>query len=101
MTTDGFSRVRPDQMINLRHPLAELASPSARARSELSLAPSVLHRDRKGRVIECHGLFGLTRVVASAGLSPAGLPRLTVQLMSSPLYLQAAFSVSDESVVER
>ena len=45
--------------------------------------------------------FGPSAVIAGAGVSPAGRPRLPVRLMVSLLYLKHAFNESDESLVER
>ena len=101
MATDDFFRSRLDQMIDLRHPLAVLAGRIPWLALEASLAPSLAHRDRKGRVIEGMGLFGPTLELAGAGVSPAGRPRLPIRLMASLLYLKHAFNLSDEAVVER
>ena len=101
MATDDFFRARLDQMIDLRHPLVVLAGRIPWSALESSLAPHLAHRDRKGRVIEGMGLFGPTRELAGAGVSPAGRPRLPIRLMASLLYLKHAFNLSDEAVVER
>ena len=101
MATDDFFRARLDQMIDLRHPLAVLAGRIPWTTLESSLAPSLAHRDRKGRVIEGQGLFGPTLELAGAGVSAAGRPRLPIRLMASLLYLKHAFNLSDEAVVER
>ena len=52
MATDDFFRVRLDQMIEPRHPLVVLAGRIPWAALEASVAPSLAHRDRKGRVIK-------------------------------------------------
>jgi IS5 family transposase len=101
MATDDFFRARLDQMIDLRHPLAVLATRMPWADIEASLAPAFAHRDRKGRVVEGADMFGATLAVAGAGVSNAGRPRLPIRLMVALLYLKHAYNESDESLVER
>ena len=101
MATDDFFRARLDGMVDPRHPLAVLARKMPWAEIETALAPAFAHKDRKGRAVEGADMFGPTLVVAGAGVSPAGRPRLPIRLMVSLLYLKHAFNQSDESVVER
>ena len=101
MATDDFFRARLDGMVDPRHPLAVLARKMPWAEIEAALAPAFAHKDRKGRAVEGADMFGPTLVVAGAGVSPAGRPRLPIRLMVSLLYLKHAFNQSDESVVER
>jgi hypothetical protein len=101
MVTDDFFRARLDQMIDLRHPLAVLASRMPWSEIEASLAPVFAHRDRKGRLSEGADMFGPTLAVAGAGISNAGRPRLPIRLMVALLYLKYAYNESDESLVER
>ena len=101
MATDDFFRARLDQMIDLRHPLAVLASRMPWPQIESSLAPVFAHRDRKGRLSEGADMFGPTLAVAGAGISNAGRPRLPIRLMVALLYLKHAYNESDESLVER
>jgi len=101
MATDDFFRARLDGMVDLRHPLAVLASRMPWSEIEAALAPAFAHKDRKGRAVEGADMFGPTLTVAGAGVSPAGRPRLPIRLMVSLLYLKHAFNESDESVVER
>ena len=101
MATDDFFRSRLDQMIDLRHPLAVLASRMPWSQIEASLAPVFAHRDRKGRLSEGADMFGPTLAVAGAGISNAGRPRLPIRLMVALLYLKHAYNESDESLVER
>ena len=101
MPTDDFFRARIDQMIDLSHPLAVLARRMPWESLEKALAPAFAHRDRKGRSVPGHDLFGPTLEVAGAGVSPAGRPRLAIRLMVSLLYLKHAFDLSDEALVER
>ena len=101
MATDDFFRARLDQMIDLRHPLAVLATRMPWADIEESLAPVLAHRDRTGRVVEGADMFGPTVAVAGAGVSNAGRSRLPIRLMVALLYLKHAYNESDESLVER
>ena len=101
MATDDFFRARLETMIDLRQPLAVLARRMPWDEIETALAPSLSHRDRKGRQVEEADLFGKTAQVVSAGVSPAGRPRLPIRLMVSLLYLKHAFNLSDEELVER
>ena len=101
MATDDFFRARLDGMVDLRHPLAVLASRMPWSEIEAALAPAFAHKDRKGRAVEGADMFGPTLSVAGAGVSAAGRPRLPIRLMVSLLYLKHAFNESDESVVER
>lgn len=52
MATDDDFRARLDQMIDLRHALAVLATRMPWAQIEAALAPVFAHRDRKGRPVE-------------------------------------------------
>jgi IS5 family transposase len=89
------------EMIDLRHPLAVLASRLPWAQIEASLAPSFARRVRDGRVIEQDDLFGPSLQVAGSGVAAAGRPRLPLRLMTSLLYLKHAYKLSDEELVER
>ena len=100
MTADFF-RARLDQMIDLKHPLAALAQRLPWSQIEAALSPAFARRDREGRVIEGEDLFGPSLVVAGAGVSAAGRPRLSIRLMASLLYLKHAYNLSDEDVVAR
>jgi transposase, IS5 family len=88
-------------MIDMRHPLAVLATRMPWAQIEASLAPLFAHKDRAGQVVEGADMFGPTAQVVGAGVSNRGRPRLPIRLMVSLLYLKHAFNESDESVVER
>ena len=101
MATDDFFRARLDQMIDLRHPLAVLASRMPWPQIEASLAPVFAHLDRAGRLSEGADMFGPTLAMAGAGISNAGRPRLPIRLMVALLYLKHAYNESDESLVER
>jgi IS5 family transposase len=101
MSTPDFFRARLDQMIDLRHPLAVLATRMPWQQIEASVAPLLARKDRRGRSIEGAELFGPTLQVVGAGVSAAGRPRLAIRLMVSLLYLKHAYGLSDEAVVER
>jgi IS5 family transposase len=101
MATDDFFRSRLDQMIELRHPLAVLASRMPWSQIEAALSPAFARKSINGKVIEQDDLFGRTLEIAGGGTSAAGRPRLPVRLMSALLYLKHAFNLSDEELVER
>ena len=101
MTTPDFFRARLDAMIDLRHPLAVLATRMPWAEIESALAPCFARQDRQGRPIEGLDLFGPSLQMAGAGTSPAGRRRLPIRLMVGLLYLKHAFGESDETVVQR
>jgi transposase, IS5 family len=99
--TDDFFRSRLDSMIDLRHPLAVLATRMPWAQLEATMAPLLAHRNREGIAAEVIDLFGATAQLAGAGVSAAGRPRLPIRRMLGLLYLKHAFNESDESVCER
>ncbi|WP_157636956.1 IS5 family transposase, partial [Burkholderia ubonensis] len=99
--TDDFFRSRLDSMIDLRHPLAVLATRMPWAQLEATMAPLFAHRNREGVAAEVIDLFGATAQLAGAGVSAAGRPRLPIRRMLGLLYLKHAFNESDESVCER
>jgi transposase, IS5 family len=101
MATDDFFRARLDSMIDMRHPLAVLATRMPWTDIESALAPAFEHKDRKGNVIEGADLFGPTCELVGAGVSARGRPRLPIRLMVSLLYLKHAFNLSDEELVQR
>jgi transposase, IS5 family len=101
METSDFFRSRIDAMINLGDPLAVLATRLPWGQIEAGLAPVFAHRDRAGAVNADVDLFGPSLVVAGAGRSNAGRPRLAIRLMTSLLYLKHSFNLSDEEVVQR
>jgi transposase, IS5 family len=101
MSTDDFFRARLDSMIDMRHPLAVLATRMPWAQIEAALAPALAHKDRSGTSVQGADLFGPSSQVVGAGVSARGRPRLPVRLMVSLLYLKHAFNESDESLVER
>ena len=96
MPTDDFFRARLDSMIDMRHPLAVLATRMPWAEIEAALAPAFAHKDRKGNVVEGADMFGPTGELVGAGVSARGRRRLPIRLMVSLLYLKHAFNLSDE-----
>ena len=81
-STDDFFRSRLDQMIDLRHPLAVLASRMPWQEIESSLAHRFARAAKAGKQIEDIDLFGATVSLSGGGISKAGRPRLPLRLMS-------------------
>ena len=72
--TPDFFRPRLAEMIDLRHPLAVLASRLPWPQIEAALAPYFARQARTGRVLEHDDLFGPSLQVAGAGVAAAGRP---------------------------
>ncbi len=98
--TEDFFRCRLDQMIDLRHPLAVLASRMPWQQIEASLAHLFLRKARAGKAMPDLDLFGEQRQLQPRA-THAGRPRVPLRIMISLLYLKHAFNESDEGVVER
>lgn len=90
--TADFFRSRLDQMIDLRHPLAVLASRMPWQEIEASVAQLFARRVRSGKTMVDVDLFGSTASLVGAGVTKAGRPRLPLRLMISLLYLKHAFN---------
>jgi len=101
MSTPDFFRTRLDAMIDLRHPLAVLATRMPWGQIEATLAPAFARRARDGQSVEGEDMFGPTLAVAPGGVSAAGRPRLPIRLMVGLLYLKHTYNESDESACER
>ena len=99
--SDDFFHSRIDQMIDLRHPLAVLASHMPWQEIEASLVKQLAREVKQGRSTHEVGLFGSQTAIVGGGVSKAGRPRLPFRLMVSLLYLKHAFNESDEGLVER
>lgn len=99
-STDFF-RQPLAEMIDLRHPLAVLASRLPWAQIEAALAPHFARQVREGRAIAQDDLFGPSVQVAGTGVAAAGRPRLPIRLMASLPYLKHAYKQSDEELVQR
>jgi len=101
-STDDFFHSRLNQMIDLRHPLAVLASRMHWQKIEASLTHRFARSAKADKQIEDIDLLGAAGLVLSAGgVSKAGLPRMPLRFMVSLLYLKHAFNESDEALVER
>ena len=90
--TDDFFRNRLDQMIDLRHPLAVLASRMPWQEIEASLAQRWARQVKADKQIEDLDLFGPVAGVLGGGISNAGRPRLPTWLMVALLYLKHALT---------
>jgi IS5 family transposase len=101
MSTPDFFRSRLDQMIDLRHPLAVLATRLPWGSIEASLAPKLAHQAKPAKRVAGTDLVGAFDGEFGGGVSPAGRPRLPIRLMVSLLYLKNSFNLSDEELVER
>ena len=101
MSTPDFFRARLDQMIDLRHPLAVLATRLPWAAIEAAVAPKLAHLPKPAKRAIGEDLAGAYDGEFGGGVSPAGRPRLPVRLMASLLYLKNSFDLSDEELVER
>jgi IS5 family transposase len=101
MQTPDFFRCRIDAMINLRDPLAVLATRLPWGQIEALLAPMFERQGRAGDILESSDLLGPMQVVVGAGQSAAGRPRLPIRLMASLVYLKHSYNLSDEEIVAR
>lgn len=98
--TEDFFAARLDHMIDLRHPLAVLASRMPWQQIEASVSHLLSRKARTGTALPDLDLFG-EQVTHVARLSNAGRPRVPLRIMIALLYLKHAFNESDEGVVER
>ena len=98
--TDDFFRSRIDHMIDLRHPLAVLASRMPWQEIEARVAQVFSRKGRAGVAMPDLDLFG-EQVQRAPVSSNAGRPRVPLRIMIALLYLKHVFNESDEGVVER
>lgn len=98
--TDDFFRSRIDHMIDLRHPLAALASRMPWQEIEARVAQVFSRKGRAGVAMPDLDLFG-EQVQRVAVASNAGRPRVPLRVMIALLYLKHAVNESDEGVVAR
>ena len=98
--TDDFFRARIDHMIDLRHPLAVLASRMPWQEIEARVAQVFSRKGRTGMAMPDLDLFG-EQIQRVAVASNAGRPRVPLRIMIALLYLKHAFNESDEGVVAR
>jgi transposase, IS5 family len=101
MATDDFFRARLDAMIDLKHPLAVLATRLPWAAIEAAVAPKLARQALPAKRARGEDLLGAYDAEFGGGVSPAGRPRLPIRLMASLLYLKNSFNLSDEELVER
>ena len=101
MSTQDFFRQRIDSMIDLRDPLAVLATRLPWDQIEATLAPKFAHKDRPGEIVEGVDLLGASGKRVGAGRSNAGRPRMSMRLVASLVYLKHSFNLSDEEVCLR
>ena len=101
MSTPDFFRSRLDQMIDLKHPLAVLATRLPWGAIEAAVAPKLAHQARPAKRVAGVDLAGAFEGEFGGGISPAGRPRLSMRLMVSLLYLKNSFNLSDEGLVQR
>ena len=99
--TADFFRSRLDQMIELRHPLAVLASRLPRQELEANITHLFAKQVRSGKKVEDVDLFGGVSALVGSGVSAAGRPSLPLRLMISLLYLKHAFNEINEGGVQR
>jgi transposase, IS5 family len=98
--TEDFFRARLDQMIDLRHSLAVLASRMPWQAIEASCAHLFARKARVVQPLVELDLFG-EQVALAPRLNAAGRPRVPLRVMIGLLYLKHAFDESDEAVVQR
>ena len=82
MSTHDFFRSRLDQMIDLRHPLAVLATRLPWAEIEAAVAPKLARQALPAKRLRGEDLRGAYDVEFGGGVSPAGRPRLGELLQS-------------------
>ncbi len=98
--TDDFFCSRIDHIIDLRHPLAVLASRMPLQEIEARVAQVLSRRGRAGVVMPDLDLFG-EQVQRAAVPSNAERPRVPLRIMIALQHLKHAFNESDEGVVEQ
>ena len=76
MSTPDFFRSRLDQMIDLRHPLAVLATRLPWATIEAAIALKLVHQAKPAKRVIGDDLAGAFEGEFGGGISPAGRPRL-------------------------
>jgi IS5 family transposase len=101
MTTPDFFRSRLDAMIDLKHPLAVLATRLPWSAIEEAVAPKLARQALPVKRQRGEDLLGTHDLEFGGGISNAGRPRLPVRLMVSLVYLKNSFNLSDEELVER
>ncbi|MDH5857403.1 IS5 family transposase [Lampropedia aestuarii] len=98
--TEDFFRLRLDHLIDLRNPLAVLASRMSWQELEASVSHLLSRKARAGVAMPDLDLFG-EQLVHRKRASNAGRPRIALRVIISLLYLKHAFNESDEALVAR
>lgn len=89
-------------MIDLRHPLAVLATRLPSAALATALSPMLAKATREHETPDHGDLVSVHPAHPSPPVrAPPGRPRLPIWLMCSLLYLKHAFTLSDEQLCER
>jgi hypothetical protein len=101
MATADFFRARIDEMINLKDPLAVLATRLPWDQIEAAQSAKFERQARVGQLLQGQDMFGPTQELQGAGISNAGRPKLPIRLMASLLYLKHSLNLSDEELVVR
>ena len=91
MSTPDFFRARLVDMIDLRHPLAVLATRMPWQALEATLAPTFARKARPGTAVSLEDLFGPSMQIAGAGTSAAGRPRLPALAALSRAFLETCY----------
>jgi len=73
MATDDFSCSRQDQTIDLKHPLAVLATRLPWAAIEAAMAPKLTHQAKPAKRVAGEDLAGAFAGEFGGGISPAGV----------------------------
>jgi len=98
--TEDFFSARLDHMIDLRHPLAVLASRMPWQSIEASVAHLLSRKARNGVAMLDLDLFGEAPAPLARTFN-AGRPRVPPCTMIALLHLKHAFDLGDEVVIER
>ena len=96
MSPPDFFRSRLDQMIDLKNPLAVLATrlPCAAIAAAAAVAPKLAHQARPAKRVAGLDIAGTFEGEFGGGISPAGRPRFSVRLMASLLCLKDSCNLS-------
>ena len=89
MSAPDFFRSWLDQMIDLRHPLAVLATRLPWAAIDAALAPRRAHQAKPAKWVIGDDLAGAFESESGGGISPAGRPRPPPRQTSCRLHIHA------------
>ena len=101
MSMPDFVCSRRDQVIDLRHSLAVLATRLPWDSIEAAVAPKLAHSAKPAKRVVGQDLAGTFDGEFGGGISPTGRPRLSIRPMVSLLDLKNSFNLSDEALVKR